>query len=35
MRGADVKDAYLTLSTTGRLVIVRWDESGFELHFNG
>jgi gluconolactonase len=28
-------DAYLTLSTTGRLVKVRWDEPGLRLNFNG
>ncbi len=33
--GADMRDAYLTLSTTGRLVKVRWDEPGLRLHFNG
>jgi gluconolactonase len=33
--GADMMDAYLTLSTTGRLVKVRWDEPGLRLHFNG
>lgn len=33
--GADMKDAYLTLSTTGRLVKVRWDEPGLKLSFNG
>ena len=32
--GADMMDAYLTLSTTGRLVKVRWDEPGLELAFN-
>jgi gluconolactonase len=33
--GEDMMDAYLTLSTTGRLIKVRWDEPGLKLHFNG
>jgi gluconolactonase len=33
--GADMMDAYLTLSTTGRLVKVRWDEPGLRLNYNG
>ncbi len=33
--GADMRDAYITLSTTGRLVKTRWDEPGLKLHFNG
>lgn len=33
--GADMRDAYITLSTTGRLVKTRWDEPGLELHYNG
>ncbi|NBU84563.1 MAG: gluconolactonase [Sphingomonadaceae bacterium] len=33
--GDDMMDAYLTLSTTGRLVKVRWDEPGLRLNFNG
>lgn len=33
--GADRMDAYLTLSTTGRLVKVRWDEPGLRLAFGG
>jgi len=33
--GDDRMDAYLTLSTTGRLVKVRWDEPGLRLNFNG
>lgn len=33
--GADMRDAWITLSTTGRLVKTRWDEPGLELHYNG
>lgn len=33
--GADMRDAYVTLSTTGRLVKTRWDEPGLELHYHG
>lgn len=33
--GADLRDAFLTLSSTGRIVKVRWDEPGLRLHFNG
>jgi gluconolactonase len=33
--GADMRDAYITLSTTGRLVKTRWDEPGLELHYHG
>ena len=33
--GADMQDAYLTFSTRGLLVKVRWDEPGLRLHFNG
>lgn len=33
--GDDMMDAYLTLSTSGRLVKLRWDEPGLKLHFNG
>lgn len=33
--GCDMMDAYLTLSTTGRLVKLKWDEPGLRLHFNG
>jgi gluconolactonase len=32
--GADMMDAYLTLSTTGRLIKTRWDEPGLALAFN-
>jgi gluconolactonase len=33
--GDDMMEAYLTLSRTGRLVKVRWEEPGLRLHFNG
>lgn len=33
--GADMRDAYITLSTTGRLMKTRWDEPGLELHYHG
>jgi gluconolactonase len=33
--GDDMRDAYITLSTTGRLMKTRWDEPGLRLHFNG
>lgn len=33
--GADMRDAYISLSTTGRLVKTRWDEPGLRLAFNG
>ncbi|MDO9363465.1 MAG: SMP-30/gluconolactonase/LRE family protein [Sphingopyxis sp.] len=33
--GEDMRDAYITLSTTGRLMKTRWDEPGLRLHFNG
>ena len=33
--GADLRDAFLTLSATGKIVKVRWDEPGLRLHFNG
>jgi gluconolactonase len=33
--GADRRDAAVTLSTTGRLALARWDEPGLRLHFNG
>lgn len=33
--GADMCDAYVTLSTSGRLVTLRWDEPGLELAYNG
>ena len=33
--GEDMRDAWITLSTSGRLVRLRWDEPGLELHYNG
>ena len=33
--GADLRDAYITLSTLGQLVRMRWDEPGLKLAFNG
>lgn len=33
--GEDMLDAYITLSSTGRLMKTRWDEPGLKLHFNG
>lgn len=33
--GADMRDAYVTLSESGRLVRLRWDEPGLELAFGG
>ncbi len=33
--GSDMRDAYITLSTTGRLMKTRWDEPGLELHYYG
>lgn len=33
--GADMRDAYITLSTSGRLVKTRWDEPGLALYYNG
>ncbi len=33
--GVDRRDAYITLSQTGRLAKVRWDEPGLELRYNG
>jgi gluconolactonase len=32
--GADMKDAFVTLSETGRLIHTRWDEPGLKLNFN-
>jgi gluconolactonase len=32
--GEDMRDAYVTLSMTGRLVKLRWDEPGLPLAFN-
>lgn len=31
--GGDMQDAYITLSATGRLIKVRWDEPGLRLNF--
>ena len=31
--GGDMRDAYITLLRSGRLVKVRWDEPGLKLHF--
>lgn len=33
--GKDMQDAWLTFSTRGLLVKVRWDEPGLKLNFNG
>src|SRR3546814_18575510 len=33
--GADGRDAYVTLSTTGRLAKLRWHEPGLQLRYNG
>jgi gluconolactonase len=33
--GEDMRDAYITLSNTGRLVRMRWAEPGLKLAFNG
>jgi gluconolactonase len=33
--GADMRDAYITLSGTGRLARMRWDEPGLKLAFGG
>lgn len=33
--GEDMRDAWITLSTTGRLVKTRWDEPGLRLNYNG
>ncbi|HMO77166.1 MAG TPA: SMP-30/gluconolactonase/LRE family protein [Sphingopyxis sp.] len=33
--GADMRDAWITLSTSGRLAKLRWDEPGLELCYNG
>jgi len=32
--GADMRDAAVTLSTTGKLAVARWDEPGLRLPFN-
>ena len=33
--GADLSDAYITLSDTGRLIRMRWPEAGLRLNFGG
>ena len=33
--GNDMRDAYVTLSSTGKLVKIRWDIPGLHLNFNG
>lgn len=33
--GADLQDAFITLSSRGLLAKVRWDEPGLKLNFNG
>lgn len=33
--GEDMRDAWITLSSTGRLVKTRWSEPGLKLNFNG
>ncbi len=33
--GADMRDAYITLSGTGKLAKTRWPEPGLKLAFNG
>lgn len=33
--GEDMRDAWITLSSTGRLVKTRWGEPGLKLNFNG
>lgn len=33
--GEDMRDAYITLSSTGKIVRMRWAESGLKLAFNG
>jgi gluconolactonase len=33
--GEDMRNAYITLSTSGRLIRMRWDEPGLKLAFNG
>ena len=32
--GADMRDAAVTLSTTGKLALARWDEPGLRLNYN-
>jgi gluconolactonase len=33
--GEDMRDAYITLSNSGKLVRMRWDEPGLKLAYNG
>ncbi|MCL2428592.1 MAG: SMP-30/gluconolactonase/LRE family protein [Alphaproteobacteria bacterium] len=33
--GTDMRDAYITLSETGRLIRMRWPEPGLKLNFSG
>jgi len=33
--GPDMRDAFITLSSKGLLVKVRWDEPGLTLNYNG
>jgi gluconolactonase len=33
--GADMCDAYITLSSTGRLAKMRWDRPGLRLNYQG
>jgi gluconolactonase len=33
--GADLRDAYITLSETGRLIRMRWPQAGLKLNFSG
>ena len=32
--GADMRDAYITLSATGKLIKTRWPRPGLKLNFN-
>jgi gluconolactonase len=32
--GADMRTAYITLSDTGQLGVMRWPEPGLKLNFN-
>ena len=32
--GADMRDAYITMSDTGRLIRMRWPDAGLRLNFN-
>jgi gluconolactonase len=33
--GADRRDAFVTLSQSGRLIRMRWPEPGLKLNFSG